>query len=1010
MKIFIKYMLLLPFLSLKLVSPAKAQQEKADKVSILYQGRVLDADSKPLDGVSVFIQEKAGEIHSGLKGEFSIKGSPGDVLILKRPGYLTEQHVLANQSTLQIKLLAAPIDAAEEDNVNIPFAIRKKREVSGAVTSINSTNIPQLPTNDLRNLFSGRVSGLYQSQVGTAPGTTVTAVRVRSINSFQTDGNGARIFVDGTERDFADMDISEIENITVLKDAATLAWYGLRGGDGVVLVTTKKGDPTRSYIHFDAQGGLQKATNLIRPLNSYDYASLYNEASLNDGGTAPYSQEVLDVYRNNSAPLLHPSNNYVADYLRGTAPLQRYAFSMGGGKRTVRYFAAVSYLNQQGFLKDTKTPTFNSNVGFKKLNFRGNIDFEASKYLTVSLNAGVRNENRLSPGTGLTDVMNNIFNTPPNAYPIYNADGTLGGTSQYTKNITGLLQQSGYVSDQNRVLLATLSVRQKLDFWVPGLSFNALGSYDGVGNYISGITQQYTVVDQTLSTPTNYLTASPVEYRSTTYGNNALQNEFWAGFDYEKSIGKHALNVSVRGQRFADKAPERLDYRNQGLGGRVNYNYKQRYFAEFTAGYSGSENFAPGRRYGFFPAFAAGWIMSEEKFFKTIPAVSYLKLRASYGIAGNGDIGGSRFPFESFYTRNLSTGGYSFGNTPAATNSAAEANLGNPNITWETVRMLNTGFDAHFLKNSLGLSFDYYYTRRNNILTANQFPSLLGQNAGLVNGGAVQSRGIEASTFYSRQLGKFSLGLNGNILISKSKVLAENGQIGLPEYQRTIGHIAGSMLVFLSDGLFKSQEEINSSPVQTLAGRVAPGDIKYKDVGGPSGVPDGIIDNNDQVRIDKSSLPDTYYGFGGNFRYGIVDLVCQFQGVIGRTVNIQSLVNSGPSSFNQLSLDRYTPANAENAKYPRLGIADRGNNTAASDFWLRSGDFLRLKSIELGVHLPDRFTSRMGVNNARLYVGALNLFTNNDLGIGADPEVNIAGRGTTYPYSKTFTLGLSIDL
>ncbi|MBS1566107.1 MAG: SusC/RagA family TonB-linked outer membrane protein [Bacteroidetes bacterium] len=903
-------------------------------------------------------------------------------------------------------ILKAPIEGGEGDNVVIPFGIRKKRQLSAAVTVTNSNIIPELPTNDLRNLFSGRVPGLYQAQVGTAPGTTATTVMVRSINSLQA--NGARIFVDGTERDYGDMDISEVESITVLKDAATLAWYGLRGGDGVVLVTTKKGNPKHSFIHFDSQIGIQKAVDLVRPLNSYDYASLYNEATVNDGGIAPYSQATLDGYRNKTNPYLYPDNNYVADYLRKAAPVQRYAFSMGGGTNTVRYFASVSYLDQGGLLNHTETPSYNSNIRFKKLNFRGNIDFEASKYLTVSLNAGVRTENRLSPGTGLTDVMNAIFNTPPNAYPVINKDGTLGGTSQYTKNLLGLLQQSGYVSDQNRVLLATLNIKQKLDFWVPGLSFNVLGSYDGVGNYISGLSQQYSVIDQTLATPANYLTASPVAYRTTTYGNNSLQNEFWAGFDYDKTFGQHALNVSVRGQRFADKAPERLDYRNQGLAGRIDYSYKQRYFAEFTAGYSGSENFAPGRRYGFFPAVSVGWIASEENFLKNTPVFSYLKLRASYGTAGNGDIGGSRFPFESFYSRNFTSGGYSFGTTPAATNSAAELNLGNPNITWETIRMLNAGFDTRFLDNNLCLSVDFYYTHRSNILTANVFPGLIGQNAGSVNGATVESRGIEASSFYTKKAGRLIMTFNGNLLVSKSKVLAENGQTGLPAYQKTIGHIASSMLVFLSDGLFQSQTQISQSPLQTLSGKVAPGDIKYKDVGGPNGVPDGIIDNNDQVRIDKSGVPNMYYGFGGNIRYGLFDLVFQFQGVAGRTVNIQSLVNSGPSSFNQESLKRYTPANAGNAVYPRLGIADRGNNTAASDFWLRSGDYLRLKSLEIGVNLPSKLISRIKADNVRIYVGGLNLFTTNNLGIGVDPEVILAGRGTTYPYTQIYTLGINL--
>lgn len=263
MKLFSKYLLLFPLLCLVLILQAAAQQETADRQGLVFKGVVVDAYNTPLPGVTVFVQEKAGQIQTNIKGEFSIKGSINDVLTLKMSGYLTGQQLLSNSNSLRITLQAAPADAGEEDNVAIPFGTRKKRQVSAAVTVTNSRDIPQLPTGDLRNLFSGRVSGLYQAQVGTAPGTTVTTVMVRSINSLAA--NNARIFVDGTERDYGDMDISEVESVTVLKDAATLAWYGLRGGNGVVMVTTKKGDPTRSYIHFDAQVGVQRAADLIRP-------------------------------------------------------------------------------------------------------------------------------------------------------------------------------------------------------------------------------------------------------------------------------------------------------------------------------------------------------------------------------------------------------------------------------------------------------------------------------------------------------------------------------------------------------------------------------------------------------------------------------------------------------------------------------------------------------------------------------------------------------------------------
>lgn len=594
-------------------------QEEADPGQLeTFRGTIVNDKNAPVSGVNVSVQERNITTVTDNQGMFSINAKRNDILIFKKDGFLIAQKFLNNDDPVKLILQTAGIDAGEDDNVYVPFGIRKKRQVSAAITTVKSDGIPLAPVADVKNLFSGRVSGLYMPQTNTAPGNDGTSFFIRSRNSF--GDKSAKAYVDGVQREFGDMDLNEIESITVLKDAASLAWYGLRGGNGIVLINTKKGSPSESFIRLDAQTGFQIPSNIVRPLNAYNYAQLYNEASLNDGNaSAPYNQAALNAYQNGTDPYLFPDNNYARDFLKKSAPVQRYVMSAGGGSNTVRYFALLSYFNQTGLLNQTKTESFNSNTGFKKFNFRGNIDFDVNKYLTLTLNAGIRTENRLVPGNattsgnpGLTDVLNAIYNTPPDAFPIVNEDGTLGGTSQYTANPLGLLQQRGYRSDLQRVLLATINAKQKLDFWLPGLSANVLFSYDGAGVYTSGINQQYTVYNAALAQ--SYNTLSPPTYRSAGYSANNLQNELWLGLDYDNTFGLHSINASVRAQRFADKQTERLDIRNQGLAGRVEYGFNQRYFLSLVAGYSGSENIAPNRRYGFFPAIAAGWVVSEESF------------------------------------------------------------------------------------------------------------------------------------------------------------------------------------------------------------------------------------------------------------------------------------------------------------------------------------------------------------------------------------------------------------
>ncbi|MEJ7770010.1 MAG: SusC/RagA family TonB-linked outer membrane protein [Chitinophagaceae bacterium] len=991
-----------------MLSQLSTQGQVEKVVTNTFSGQVTDKNKVPLAGASIEIQEKNNVQITGKDGKFSITTDVKDIAIIKRSGYLTKQLVLDALSDMNVVLELALTDAGEEDNVEIPFGVRKKRELTSAVSSYQTANLPQIPLSNLINSLAGRISGLHIQQADNRPGNDNAFIFVRGRSSYGSAG--ARILVDGVQRDFQDMDLNEIESITVLKDAAALAFYGLRAGHGVILVTTKRGSAVRSSINFDIQGGIQQVDHIIKPLNSFQFASLYNEARLNDRNTITYDSAALNAYQNGSNPFKYPNNNFSDQFLKKTSAIQRYVLSAEGGNNALRYFILLSYFDQGGLLKGAKSDDFNSNTGFKRFNFRGNIDFDVNPNLLISLYAGGRSENRLNPGDGVNGApngfLNTLFNTPPNAFPILNENGTYGGTTEFRNNPLGMIRDRGYTTAIDRVLLTSVMAKQKLDFWLPGLSAHMNFSYDASGTYSAGLNRDYEIYDFNVATPQLFRTKTPLGYRSAAFTNNNRRNEIWAGLDYDRIFGNHGIKASVRGQRYVNNSPERLDFRGQGVSGRVDYGFRQKYYLGLVAGFTGSENFPPDRRYGLFPAVSAGWVVTEEKFLRGGNLLSYLKLRGSAGSAGNSEIGGSRFPFESFYARNTGGGGYVFGTGFSGTPSANESNLGNPLITWETIKTVDAGLEMKLLKNSLYITADFYKARRSGILTEAVIPSILGQNLGTVNEGVVDSKGMEFDLGYSKQVGDFNVSFNGNLLVSKDKVITQNGQQGLPDYQKSTGKIAGSSLIFLSDGLFKDQAQIDASPTQSFFGRIVPGDVKYKDIGSISGKPDNLIDNFDRVRVNKRDFPNVYYGFGNTFTYKVIDFSTQWQGIKGRTVDIQGLVNSGPFQFNQESLGRWTPQTAATAKYPRVGLVDRGNNTAGSDFWRRSGDFLRLKYVELGVSLPPTFLKKYNIKKTRFYVGGFNLLTFTKLDLDVDPEIPGAGRGDQYPYLKTFSFGL----
>ncbi len=996
---------------------AKAQDSNSQ---ITASGIIKDSNGKPVEGVSISVQEKTSEKLSSAEGKFEVEAFGNDMLVFKKAGFNTLTRPASELKDAAIVMTASLIDAGDDDDVFIPFGVRKRRYISASISTVKGSELPKLPISSLPNTLAGRLPGLYVQQLGSRPGTDDASFLVRGRSSYNSN-QGPLILVDGVERDFINMDVNEVEGISVLKDAASISWYGMRGANGVVYVTTKRGSATSTRVTFDAQGGVQTPVYKTRPLNSYSYAALYNQARINDGGSPQYSQEELTAYQTGSDPVKYPDNNFVDRFLGDAAPIQRYVATVSGGNSFARYFTLLNFYNQAGLLKGDDNPKYQTNANYKKYNFRTNLDLHVTKTLDATIDFGGRVEEIRYPSSGIQTFMSTINTTPANAFPLLYPDGSYGGTAQFSANPLAMLNSNGNTNDLSRTLLATISVKQQLNF-LQGLSANALYSYDIVGQYQYGYTQGYAIFGPNSSGDIVQIGSNentPVTYRNSSFTGNVRSNDFWIGLDYDKSFNLHTFNFSTRLQRRVLSVPNALDQKREGISNRLSYNYKSRYFADIVATYSGSQEFAPGRRFGWFPAISAGWIISDENFFTPVaPIIDYFKLRASYGIVGSDDVSARASAFNNYFNRSAS--GYVFGTGYTSASGSAEGSLANPYLTWEKAKKASAGFDTRFFKQSLNISFDYFNEVRDDLLTSDILPRTIGQSRVQVNEGKAKYTGIETGLNYTKTFNKVTLGLNGNFTSVKSRILALNEAANLPAYQSEVGGNIGRVAVFnregdisyqrlflQADGLFQSQAEIDAAPPQLFSPITRPGDIRYKDLNG-----DGIVNSQDMAATDYSDVPKGYYGFGISLKYKSFDLSAQFQGVYGRTISINNVINSGSSSngyLNQFSVDSWTPETASTAIYPRMTLSNRGNNTQQSDFWLRSGDYTRLKVAELGYTVSGLTLKAAHINEMRVYLTGFNLLTfskMNDLSM--DPEIPTSGYNTSYPYVRTFSLGVNL--
>ncbi len=885
----------------------------------------------------------------------------------------------------------------------IAYGVQPSWMVSSAVSSVGGDDLRKLFTSNVTNTLPGRLPGLTVQQGSGEPGYDSPSLHARGLNTYGS-GRGLLILVDGFESPIEQLIPEEIASISLLKDAAATAIFGQRGANGVLLVTTKRGEIEPLTVNFSAQQGVTSALRLPTFLNAYDYARFYNEALVNDGRPILYSNEDLEAYRVGSDPYLFPDINWHDQVLRKNAPIGNYQLHLKGGDQRVKYFVLLNALHNHGLYRNTGDISENSvNSTYNRYNFRTNVDVNITKRLSATLLLGGSVEDKANPASRdtwpLFDLMASV---PPNAFPVHNPNGTFGGSQLYS-NPLGNVLETGFHTSNGRTLQAVFKLTEQLDMITPGLSVSAAISFNSFFRSYSAKTKQYARYAISGNNP-NEISYNQIGLNTSLEGDESQSDQwrntiFQSFLEYSRNFGLHGLQALLMYHTDTYTiSGNNPPYQNRGVGGRLTYINNDKYIGEFSFAYNGSENFPKGNQFGFFPAVSVGWVASNERFLRDNKFLSYLKVRGSYGLTGNNDIGGQRFMFNQYYQWSAP---YFFGTSNSERGGITEGPIANPDVTWEKEHKMNIGLEARLGQN-LDVSLDYFMQKRHDILASpyRTIPQFVGANLNNLNYGKVNNQGFEAWVNYHSSPSKaFQYSIGASAWYAKNKVAYNAEALQVNEYLYSTNRTIDQPFVLEAIGLFRDQADIDQSAKQVFA-TVQPGDIKYKDQN-----QDGIIDENDYFPIGNSTLPELTVSLHPGIQYKGVDLTTFFQAATNRTVYLSgnyfyAFQNNGKVST--IALDRWTSATAETATYPRLSANNNLNNFQPSSFWQRDGSFIKLRSIELGYTLPVALAEQLRLDKARVFINGTNLFSIDHVTY-SDPETL-----TGYPAVRTVSIGAMI--
>ena len=1016
--------------------------------SIVVTGVVTDTNKEPMIGVNVSISNIPGlGAITDLNGKYSIKMPPYHKLVFTYIGFEKVEVLVKEQRTVNVTMKEA--SAREIDEVVITgTGAQKKLTVTGAITNVDVDVLKANPSGSMANALAGNVPGILAMQTSGKPGS-VSEFWIRGISTFGAS-NSALVLVDGFERSLDEINVEDVESFSVLKDASATAIYGSKGANGVVLITTKHGKAGKINISAKAETFYNMLTQVPDFVDGYTYASMANEAKITRNLEPLYKADELEIFRLGLDPDLYPNVNWIDELLRKGSWSTRATLSMNGGGNTARYYVSGSYLDQQGMYKvDKALKDYNTNANFRRWNYRMNVDIDITKstLLKVGVSGSLQKAN--DSGVGSDAIWTALMGYNAIMVPKLYSNGYVpayGNDNGDRFNPWVQATMTGYRENWKNNIQTNVTLEQKLDFITKGLRFVGRFGYDTENNnWINRRkwpeqwkAKRFRATDGTL----DYDRVAEERKMFQESGSDGLRNEFFeAELHYSRGFKHHHLGGTLKYNQsskiktvgLGDDLKQGIARRNQGLAGRFTYNWNYRYFIDFNFGYTGSENFAAGHRFGFFPAISGAWNIAEESLIKKhLKWMNMFKIRYSYGKVGNDNLGNTRFPYlydietmtKKDGDKTVDTGGYNFGDYTFDRyyGGMRYSSLSSPNVTWEIATKHDLGIDFSFFNDKLSGSVDYFNEKREGIYMLREYlPGIVGLESNpSANVGKVTSEGFDGHFTFRQKLGAVGLTIRSNITYSKNEIVDRDEENNYYWYKMQKGHRVNQARGLISLGLFKDYDDIRNSPVQDFDGyKVMPGDIKYKDVNG-----DGKIDGNDQVAIGATTKPNLIYGFGIAANWKGLDVNLHFQGagkstyfIDGSTVHMFKLGDGWGNVLSEMAnSNRWISADISgdpatenpNAEYPRLSYGPNSNNYQQSTYWLRNGSYLRLKTVEVGYTLPTQLVNKVHFNTVRIFFVGTNLLTWSAFKLW-DPEMGSTD-GKRYPLSKNLSLGISVNL
>jgi len=998
-----------------LVTTAWAQQNVS--------GTVVDDTGVLLPGVSVVVQGTSTGTLTNSDGKYSISVPSDGVLVFSFVGMKAMIEPINGRTIINVTLQVESVGL--DEIVVIGYGTEKRVNVIGSVSQISAETIENRPLSNLSNALTGQMTGVSVTQRSGKPGSDAGEIRVRGVGSFGATPS-ALILVDGVPGTMNEINPNDIESISVLKDASSAAIYGARSANGVILITTKKGKEGKISVAYNGYFGVSKPTEFPDLAASWEYAEMYNIAS----GTQSYTAAVIENYRSQSDPDNYPNTNFLKETFSRNGVLTNHDISISGGQKTNQYFLSVGYLNNKGIVKDND---------YSRYNMRLNLQTELAKNLTLTTRLAGSEEEANEPTTtanrspaGIEGIVA-VADRYPAIYLGRASNGDFGGGPENAGTPVSWLASKGYFSRP----VTKANVNLQLD-WKPldDLLFSAIGGYNfslSQGRHYQAsqiLNPSLTLPQATLEQSKNNLIFKTMQFLaeySKKFGGHNLK--VLGGYSFENEIeeifrGKRQnfpsndyTVMSMGGADLQEVYGTDTEWAIQSIFGRLKYHFNDKYLFEATVRYDGSSRFPENLKYGTFPSAAVGWRVTEENFLKdAAPWLSNLKLKASWGLLGNQNIG--NYPYQSTLTSGRN---YPFGT--GISTGAAYNTYKDPTIKWESTETKDFGFESAFFKGKLSLNVTYFDRFTSDILYKpnSSVSSVLGVGISETNMGEVKNKGWEFELGHQNSVGDFSYGLNAFFTIINNEVAT----LGLGNVNQPNGLVGNGSDLFIgypmqmyygyqSDGVFISQDDISTWANQTkVTPGAKPGDIRYKDISGPDGVPDGFVDATYDRTYIGSRIPRYNYSLNLSTQYKNFDFIAFLQGVAdvkGRLDGYAGYAFNNLGTIQQWQIDgRFNPdAPVQYPEYPRLEIVPNSGtpNTALSDFWMIDASYLRIKNLQLGYTLPKSVLQRAGIENLRLYFSAENLFTFNNYREGWDPEINTDG--SYYPILATFTFGVNV--